>query len=74
MISATALDSSPSVNTMKLSVQLQGISLTFLVDSTSTHSFLDDSLLSRLSGVLEMPTVRVKIADGATVPCSKHFS
>lgn len=56
-------DSSAATATMKLFVMLQGKQLVFLVDSGSTHFFLDSSLLSTLSGVqsLKMP-VKVKVA------------
>lgn len=49
-ISAAALGerTDSSVKTMQLKVQLQGLNLTFLVDSGSTHSFLDKSLAPKL--------------------------
>lgn len=52
-ISAAALGdiSTPAVTTMKLKVQMQGLSLIFLVDSGSTHSFIDCAMASKLQGV-----------------------
>lgn len=74
-ISAAAVGATTgkSVKTMQLRVQVQGHNLTFLVDSGSTHSFLDVSLASQLEGVVPMAMVRVKVANGDTVPCNSQI-
>ena len=72
-ISAAALGGKDdvSVRTMQLKVQLQGLNLTVLVDSGSTHSFLDTSLASKLLSPLQR--VSVKMANGATVSCHQQL-
>ena len=74
-ISAAAVGdkSEPPVRTMQLRVQLQGHNVTFLVDSGSTHSFVDLSLAAKLSGVTPMARVMVKIANGDAIPCQKQL-
>lgn len=70
-ISAATFDdkNDKAVITMQLRVQLQGLNLIFMVDSGSTHSFLDSALLSKLQGIVRMPKVLVKIANGDTIAC-----
>lgn len=74
-ISAAALGekTDSAVRTMQLKVQLQGLNLNFLVDSGSTHSFLDVSLSPKLQGLTSMPRVLVRIANGDTVPCCNQL-
>lgn len=42
----------------------------FLVDSGSTHSFVDRAVAVKLQGVSQMPVSMVKVANGSLVPCS----
>ncbi|XP_073360410.1 uncharacterized protein [Aegilops tauschii subsp. strangulata] len=56
----------PVVSTMKLRVQLQGRTLYFLVDSGSSHTFLDVVVAASMSGVSEMPVSMVRVADDAS--------
>lgn len=74
-ISAAALGGKDdvSVRTMQLKVQLQGLNLTVLVDSGSTHSFLDTSLASKLQDLSPLQRVSVKMANGATVSCHQQL-
>lgn len=74
-ISAVVVGGKPdkTVRTMQLRVQLQGHNLRFLVDSGSTHSFLDASLSAKLQEVVPMPKVLVKIAKGDTMPCNSQL-
>lgn len=60
------------VATLKLTVLLQNQPMVFLVDSGSTHSFLDSAVCSSLSGVqpLRMP-VTVKVANGQQLQCTE---
>lgn len=60
-----------TVKTMQLRVQLKGLNLLFLVDSGSSHSFLDAALSDNLQGLLPIAPVLVKFANGDTVPCNK---
>lgn len=74
-ISAVAVgdEIAKQVRTMQFRVQLQGLNLMFLVDSGSSHSFLDASLSAKLLDVTPMPKVLVKIANGDTVPCNSQL-
>ena len=74
-ISVAALGdpSVPAIATMKLKVQLQGHKLTLLVDSGSTHSFLDCVVTAQIKGVSYMPVKMVKVANGNLVPCSQQL-
>ncbi|XP_073359010.1 uncharacterized protein [Aegilops tauschii subsp. strangulata] len=63
----------PAVSTMKLRVQLQGRTLYFLVDSGSSHTFLDTVVAASMSGVLEMPVSMVRVAYGKLIPCSSQL-
>ena len=62
-----------SAKSFQLSETVQGHNLQFLIDSGSTHSFLDNKLASQLQGVVEMPSVVVKVADGATLVSNTHI-
>lgn len=74
-LSAAAVghDKELSAKTMQLRVQLQGLNLLFLVDSGSSHSFLNTTLSNKLHGFMSMAPVLVKIANGATVPCKQQL-
>ncbi|XP_073360723.1 uncharacterized protein [Aegilops tauschii subsp. strangulata] len=63
----------PATTTMKLKIQLQGRSLVFLVDSGSTHTFLDTATTITIKGITEMPVTMVKVANGRVVPCNKQL-
>ena len=74
-LSAAALGkiSAPAITTMKLKVQLQGQPMIFLVDSGSTHSFVDCTVASKLQGVVPMHVSMVKVANGSLVLCSQQL-
>ena len=54
-------------------MQLQGHLLFFLVDSGSTHSFLDYAVAAQIKGVADMPVKMVKVANGNLVPCNQQL-
>jgi hypothetical protein len=64
----------PSSLTFTVSAVIQGHLVQLLVDSGSTHSFLNSKFLSLCSDVstLDQP-LRVKIADGALMSCDKRL-
>jgi len=62
-----------TVKTMQLRVQMQGLNLIFLVDSGSSHSFVDAATSDKMQGFSPMSKVMVKIANGDTVPCNKQI-
>jgi hypothetical protein len=62
----------PSHLTFKINGNIQGHDLHFLVDSGSTHSFINTKFASLFSGVATLPKpLRVKIADGALMHCDQ---
>ncbi|CAD6333962.1 unnamed protein product [Miscanthus lutarioriparius] len=74
LLSADA--SSPSIHprTLQFTGLIQGRSIRVLVDSGSTHSFLDVRLAASLSGVQPLPTpTRVAVANGGSVACEAQI-
>lgn len=63
-ISATAMGKDYNAPTLQLSVTVQGHEMVFLVDSGSTHSFLDNTLMQSLQGVQAASKVSVTVAGG----------
>lgn len=70
-ISSQALHGSESSKSIKLRGWVQGKELLMLVDSGSTHSFVDEQKGKKLKGLqaLQNP-LRVQIADGGQLQCS----
>jgi hypothetical protein len=55
----------PSTLTFQLTGMIQGQQVQFLVDSGSTHSFLNSKFLPQFSSIQTLPTLlRVKVANG----------
>lgn len=73
-ISPQAVNGTESSHSIRLRGWVQGIEVLMLIDSGSTHSFVDHQLGLRLSGVKAMTEpVRVKIAYGGHLSCSLHI-
>lgn len=72
-ISAAAMGTEEAEQTMQISVNFQGMQLSLLIDSGSTHSFLDSSFMDKMSGVSAMRPVPVKIANGALLHCTHQL-
>lgn len=74
-LSAAALgeDRGSAVKTMQLRLQMQGLNMLFLVDSGSSHSFVNATVADKLQGLTPMSQVLVKVANGDTVPCDKQL-
>lgn len=58
----------------QLSVVIQGQQKNFLIDSGSTHSFIDTSVATPLPGVLPCSPLKVKVANGAVMTCCSFLS
>ena len=59
---------SPSPGTMRIDSRIQGQCLVILIDTSSTHNFLDVGLCSSLKLAIDIALAfDVKIANGATV-------
>lgn len=68
-ISSAALGGPSATPTMQLIVFIQNMPFTFLVDSGSTHTFLDYSYKLVFHGVTPMPSVSVKVVGGTLLQC-----
>jgi hypothetical protein len=72
-ISLHALTGIDVGNTMKLPVVINGVSLVALVDSGSTHTFIQEGLVSKLGLMVERRTgLSVKVANGDRVPARAY--
>lgn len=74
-ISACATAGSPSCNTIKLKGKVNHHSVTILVDSGSTHNFVDPCTVERIGGLIEaIPPFSVVVDDGNRVKGSSKCS
>lgn len=74
LLSAAALSSSPHPRTLQFQGVIQNKNINILLDSGSTHSFLDSKLATALSGVSALPSpTSVKVADGGSIECSSQL-
>lgn len=74
-ISIQAINATESNHSIRLRGWLQGIEVLMLVDSGSTHSFVDHQLGLKLTGVKSMASpARVKVADGGHLNCSLYVN
>lgn len=74
LLSAAASSSKSLARTMQFTGSIEGHDILILVDSGSSHSFINSSVASRLSGVCALPAVvAVQVADGSSVPCSQEI-
>jgi predicted aspartyl protease len=74
LLSAAATSSAFHPRTLQFDGFIQGKHVTILIDSGSTHSFLDSQFAQSLSGVQQMSSfVSVKVANGSSVTCSSHI-
>jgi hypothetical protein len=65
-LSVAALAGSPAPKTLCLTGLVQGVSVSILVDSRSSHTFLSSSVAQSFSGVQALePPVQVQDANGA---------
>lgn len=70
-ISQQAIWGTESPNSFRLRGWVQGTELLMLVDSGSTHSFMEESIGLKLAGVKPLRSkLSVKLADGETLSCS----
>lgn len=73
-LSQQAFSGTESVTSFRLRGWVQGIEVLMLVDSGSSHSFLDVSLTSKLKGIRPLlKSVSVKVADGGILSCSSFI-
>lgn len=71
-ISAQALHGTETSKSIRLRGWIQDKEMLMLVDSGSTHSFIDEQISTKLRGVQTLTTpLKVQIADGGQLPCSQ---
>lgn len=74
LLSAAAATGTESPRAFRLLGQLKQRSLLMLVDSESSHSFINSDIAIDWPGIQPIPTpLRVKLADGAIVACTKEI-
>lgn len=71
-LSAAAMGKEPEVPVLQLEIDLQGHKFQFLVDSGSTHSFMDLQH-SSFAGVIPIKTLTVTVAGGSTIQCQQQI-
>jgi hypothetical protein len=59
---------------MQVEIYIQGRPYSMLIDSGSSHYFLNAKFQERLPGAQPLQPVTVKIADGASLQCDKHLT
>lgn len=70
MLSQASMTSKNASKTMCMQGEIQGHSVSLLIDSGSSHTFLRAALAEKLSGLSELSTaLRVQVADGAKLQC-----
>ena len=73
-LSVSAMVGSTAPGTLCLSGSIQGIAISILVDSGSSHSFLNASLAQSLVGVQNLAQpISVQVANGDVTQCSAHI-
>lgn len=74
LLSAAAASGRPAARTMQFKGSIEGQDILILVDSGSSHSFINRSVASRCSGVRQLPSTEyVQVADGNSVPCLQEI-
>ena len=69
-ISVVAMKGAEIPKTVKLIGHIQGIEVTILIDSSSTHSFVREGIADKLQGEQKSQQgIKVKIANGGTLTC-----
>ncbi|CAD6238507.1 unnamed protein product [Miscanthus lutarioriparius] len=73
-LSVAAVVGSASPKTFSLSGHIQGHHLSILVDSGSSHTFLNSVLAQSLTGIKDLPSpVQVQVANGAILQCTSFL-
>jgi hypothetical protein len=68
-VSATAQGREEVEQTMQITMEIQGVTLRMLIDSGSSHSFLNLALQHQFQGISGVRPIPVKIANGNIIHC-----
>jgi hypothetical protein len=72
-LSLHALSDQPQQRSIQLRALVQNQALVILVDSRSSHTFLNSKIAHKLKGDLSpISTLSVKVANGALLPCTSE--
>lgn len=69
VISVHALSGVPSPKTMRLVGNIGNFSVIILIDTGSTHSFVDENVARKIKLPVETSHLAVQVANGTTFPC-----
>ncbi|WVZ88557.1 hypothetical protein U9M48_035065 [Paspalum notatum var. saurae] len=73
-LSVAAVSGSAAPHTLCLQGQIQGHSLSILVDSGSSHTFINEQLAGQLSRVLQLSVpLAVRVANGTVIQCASYI-
>lgn len=72
-LSAAAMGDKNQSAAMQVEIIIDGAPFLMLIDSGSTHSFLNQKFASQLAGVTTAPPVSVKVADGTMLTSTLHI-
>lgn len=71
---ASACNGTDSTHSFRVKGLIQGTKLLMLIDSGSSHSFLDENIVQTMQGVTSLPQpVKVKVASGEVLICDKQL-
>lgn len=74
-VSIQAMNDTEGFKTIRLRGHMNGKEVFMLVDSGSSHSFVDDRLAAHISPWQPLPqSVRVKVANGGVISCTHELS
>lgn len=73
-VSSQAIAGVESSKSIRVRGWVQGLELLMLVDSGSTHSFIDEQVARKLAGIQTLShPVQIKITDGGTMQCDRSI-
>jgi hypothetical protein len=75
VVSVQAMNGIEGFKTIRLRGHMNGKEVFMLVDSRSSHNFVDDRLAAHISPWQPLPqSVRVKVANGGVISCTHELS
>jgi hypothetical protein len=73
-LSVAALSGTPTPRTMSMLGSIQGHQINILVNSGSSHTFLNQQMAAKLQEAQSVPIpLQVQVADGNVLQCCQHF-
>jgi hypothetical protein len=73
-LSAHAVNGTEGPKTRRMQGQLQGVQITILVDSGSSHTFISEKLAQQCAGIAPLSTpIGVQVANGSKLTCTSYI-